>query len=147
MGFEKRTFEDGDITFDIPQWRKNIESIRKSTEKNYLKETQKSSRITEEEVGIKHPKNHSYLRIKDDGSIDAFAENGAGFRFTSDKRLIFFADRIQFIAKQVENITSANGLVSNGYVLNESGIQEFPRKKGKTNSLKELIKKTGLEIG
>lgn len=139
MGFEKRTYKDGDISFATPAWRKVIENVQRFNERNFLNEINDLKRITADEVTLKHPKSESYVRLCDDGSIEMFTESNCGIRMCADGRMVLFADRIQFLAKQVESISTANGLVANSQNLNTGAVTNFPRKTGYTEGLRTML--------
>ena len=143
MGFEKRTFSDGDIEYDIPKWRKIIEELSLAEEHHdFIGEIKRDSKNKSKDVMLKNRLSNSYINVKENGDIDMFSEFGTGIRMTG-KTIQIHGDIIQLIGNEVQTISSANGNTSNGYVLNNNGVQDFPRRKGKTKTAKEMIREAG----
>lgn len=143
MAFDKDIFTDGESSYEVPYWRKVIEEIDMNVDTfNYRDEMIKRRRIQEDEIGIKHPKNNSFIKIKDDGTIEAFAGNGSGIRIKPDETMQFFGN-IQMIGNGFQGITNKNKAVFN----EENLSGEYPDldEKGKTSSLKNLMDELGDE--
>lgn len=131
MAFESKYYSDGDIVFRTPDWRKKLEAVAADIgEVSYLNYEQKKRNFQENEVGLKHPENGSYLRINDDGSIEAFTAYGTGFRINTNNTSQFFSDRVQIIGRELDVRSNANGTNLNGEVLGEEAYQSYPYKKG-----------------
>ena len=145
MGFEKRIYSDGDIEFNIPEWRKNIEEINKLAEPiDFLEENKKLKKIKQREVALKHLSNNSFIRIQDDGTIELFSEFNSGIRFDSNSNVQIFGDKIQVIAKEFDIRTTANGTTINDNIIGKNVVDKFPRKKGKEITFLEMAKEYGL---
>lgn len=114
MAFDKDVYRDGESTYEVPQWRAIIEHIDANVDTiSYKEEFDKRRKIQENEVGIKHPRNNSFIKIKDDGTIEAFAGGASGVRIHPDNRMQFFGD-IQMIGNRFQGITPKNQTVFNG---------------------------------
>ena len=145
MGFEKRIYSDGDIEFNIPEWRKNIEEINKLAEPiDFLEENKKLKKIKQREVALKHLSNNSFIRIQDDGTIELFSEFNSGIRLDSNSNVQIFGDKIQVIAKEFDIRTTANGTTINDNIIGKNVVDKFPRKKGKEITFLEMAKEYGL---
>ena len=96
-------------------------------------------------MALKHPENGSYLRINDDGSIEAFTAYGTGFRINANNTSQFFSDRIQFIGRETAIRTTPNGTNLNGEILGTEAYQSFPSKKGLSRSFLQEANKNGIE--
>ena len=146
MGFEKRIYSDGDIEFNIPEWRKNIEEINKLAEPiDFLEENKKLKKIKQREVALKHLSNNSFIRIQDDGTIELFSEFNSGIRLDSNSNVQIFGDKIQVIAKEFDIRTTANGTTINDNIIGKNVVDKFPRKKGKEITFLEMAKEYGLK--
>jgi len=56
MAFEHKLYPDGDAVFELPMWRKTIESIQANLEPVSYETSEKQNRsFQEDEVGLKHP--------------------------------------------------------------------------------------------
>lgn len=138
MAFDKKVFADGESSYDVPYWRKAIEEIEANLDTfSYRKEAERQRRIQENEVGIKHPTNNSFIKIKDDGTIEAFAGESAGIRIKSDESLQVFGD-IQLIGNKFQGITPVNEASFNDQQM--TGDYPSLHEKGKSQGLKDLMK-------
>lgn len=138
MAFDKELFADGESTYEIPYWRKVVEEVSTNAHKfNYTEEFEKQKIIQENEVGIKHPKNNSFIRIKDNGTIEAFAGNGSGVRINTDETMQFFGN-VQIIGNKFQGITKLNETNFNENQL--SGEYPSLETKGLSEELKKLKK-------
>lgn len=138
MAFDKELFRDGESTYEVPEWRKTIERVSSEADKfDYEKEFKRRRMIQENEIGLKHPKNNSYIKIKDDGTIEAFAGNGSGIRINNDETMQFFGN-IQAIGNKFQGITKKNEASFN----EEAASGQYPslEEKGLSEDLKTLIK-------
>lgn len=137
MAFDKRVFTDGESSYDVPYWRQVIEHIDTNVDTfNYKEEFAQRRRIQENEVGLKHPNNNSFIKIKDDGTIEIFAGDGGGVRLFSDNRLQLFGN-IQIIGNSFQGLTPENQASFNTDKL--SGEYPDIQEKGKTESFKRLF--------
>lgn len=139
MAFERKYFADGESTFRVPKWRKDIEKINAGIDTfSYQEETERRNTIKENEVGIKHPTNGSYITIRDDGTIEAFTGYGTGMRISKDESIQFFANKFSFIGNDMEFISRPNAIHANGKPVNS----EYPvfQKKGLSKSFLEEAK-------
>lgn len=67
------------------------------------------------EVGLTHPDNPSFFRIRDNGDIELVAADGLGMVFNVARRNItLFADKIKFLTKE------DGGLVWNRFAFNSN---------------------------
>lgn len=145
MGFENRIYDDGDIEFDIPEWKKNIEEIEKISKPiNFLEEESQDRLLNKKEVGLKNLQSDSFIRIQDNGTIEAFTSYNSGIRMFRDGGVQIFGDKIQMIAKELDIITTANGTTINQNIIGKDVLNKFPRKKGKEKTFLELIKEYNL---
>lgn len=141
MAFDKEVYSDGESTYEVPYWRKTIEYIDANVDTfSYEKETELRSKIQEDEVGIKHPKNDSFIKIKDNGEIEMFVGTSSGVRLKNDGSIQFFGDS-QFIGNKFQGITKSNESDFNGEKL--SGSYPSLRDKGKSDELVNLKKEVG----
>lgn len=145
MGFEDRIYKDGDIEFDIPEWKLNIEEIEKLIKPiNFSEEQEVDKKLNKREVGLKHLNNNSFIRIQDDGTIELFTSYNSGLRMFENGNVQFFGDKIQIIAKELDIRTTANGTTINENIIGKDVLDTFPRKKGKEKTFLELIKEYDL---
>lgn len=136
MAFDKEIFADGESTYEVPYWRKVIEEVSTNVGTfSYNKEFLKRRKIQEDEVGIKHPKNNSFIKIKDDGTIEAFAGNGSGIRINPDETMQLFG-AIQVIGNKFQGVTQTNESSFNENKL--SGNYPSLEEKGLSQELKDL---------
>lgn len=143
MAFDKDLFRDGESTYDTPYWRQVVEYIDANVDTfSYEEQFKKRRKIQEDEIGIKHPKNNSYIKIKDDGTIEIFAGDSGGIRINNDSKMQLFGD-VQVIGNGFQGITPPNQASFNGKALD----YDYPskREKGKTNELKGLMRLLGEE--
>lgn len=141
MGFERRIYEDGDIEFNVPEWKRNIEEVLQLSEPiDFLQEKKNLKNIKQREVALKHLKNNSFLRIQDDGTIEIFSEFNSGIRFDTNSNVQIFGDKVQVLAKEFDIRTTANGTTINDYILGDDVVSKFPRKKGKEITFLEMAK-------
>lgn len=139
MAFEYKQFSDGEVSFRLPKWKQIIDDIHDELDTfRFEDETHKRQTIQEDEVGLKHPKNKSFIRIKDDGTIEAFTGYGTGLRIQPNETLQLFADRLQLIGREAQLETSPNASHINGKAL--AGDYPIIKQKGLTEKSKELIK-------
>ena len=137
MAFDKDVYADGESTYEVPYWRKVIEEVSTNVDTfDYQEEFDKRRRIRENEVGLKHPNNNSYVKIKDDGTIEMFSDSGTGIRVRQTGDIQFFGD-FQFIGSKFQGITRTNEASFNG----EKVSGEYPsiEVKGLSDELKDLI--------
>lgn len=143
MAFDKDIFRDGESTYDVPYWRQAIEYIDANVDTfSYEQEFAERRKIQEDEVGIKHPNNNSFIKIKDDGTIEAFAGDGGGFRIKPDNQLQMFGD-VQIIGNYFQGITPPNQNEFNKRALD--GGYPASKEKGKSSGLKYLMRMLGEE--
>lgn len=141
MAFDKNVFNDGESAYEVPYWRKVIENVSANVNTfNYQDEFIKRQTIQENEVGIKHPKNNSFIKIKDDGTIEAFVSNGSGLRIRPDETLQLFGD-VQVIGNSFQGITKKNESSFNQEQL--SGGYPSVVEKGHTQALRDLQEELG----
>lgn len=146
MAFEYKFYPDGDAVFELPFWRKTIESIQSNLGPvSYEENEVKNRSFQENEVGLKHPTNGSAIRIKDDGTIEAFTAYGTGIRIKTDNTSQLFSDKVQIIGRELDIRSSPNGSNLNGEVLGQGTYQSFPYKKGLTVSFLKTAKTDGVE--
>lgn len=145
MAFEYKFYQDGDAVFELPEWKKTIEAIQSNLIPVSYQESETTNRsFQENEVGLKHPTNGSMIRIKDDGTIEAFTAYGTGIRIRTDNTSQLFSDKVQIIGRELDIRSSPNGSNLNGEVLGEGTYQSFPYKKGLTESFLLAAKTDGL---
>lgn len=146
MAFEHKQYPDGDTSFRLPKWKKIIESIESENQPMvYGQENEQDDSFQSNEVGLKHPKNGSFIRIKDDGTIEAFTAYGTGFRVKENNSFQLFSDQIQLIGRELDVRSQANGTNLNGEVLGADAYQSFPYKKGLNKTFLSLAKEQGIE--
>lgn len=140
MAFDKEIFVDGESTYEVPYWRKVVEEVSTNADNfNYSEEFSKRRKIQENEVGLKHPKNNSFVKIKDDGTIEAFAGNGSGVKINPDETMQFFGN-IQVIGNSFQGISQKNEATFNA----KSFGDNYPsiKEKGLSQKLKDMKKET-----
>ena len=138
MAFDKNIYKDGESTYEVPYWRKVVEEITSNVDTfSYKEEFEERRKIQENEVGIKHPKNDSFIKIKDDGTIEAFAGNGSGIRINADETVQVFGN-IQMIGNEVQGVTRINESSFNGNQL--SGEYPSLKEKGISEGVKKIKK-------
>lgn len=77
----------------------------------------KMSSFNEREVGITHPDNNSFVKINDNGDIEAFAGEGLGIIIRAKNRSItLMADTVRFMVRDM------------GVSINDTTINEKARK-------------------
>lgn len=144
MAFEHKQYADGENSYRLPQWRKDIESLRMNIDSlSYLDRMKNDETIKENEIGMKHPTNGSFIRIKDDGTIEAFTGYGSGFRLTTDESIQFFGNHIQMIGKETQLVSRPNQTNLNGETL--AGGYPSLKEKGLTNEFIESTDKLNRE--
>lgn len=137
MSFAKKVFQDGEWSYDTPQWRINLEKLEEDMKPINFREDNKH--FGSNEVGLRHPENGSYIRITDDGSIEAFTAYGTGLRINADNSIQVFSDKIQNISKEFDLNTTPN------YRLDHSVYKTYPKDKGFSLDSIEKLKNTGIE--
>lgn len=144
MGFEKKVHRDGDVVFDVPHWRRQWEDLSEKTRSLELSVARDDAQLVgSQEVGLKHNKSGAIVRLKDDGSIELFAES-SGIRITQSG-IQMFGQKIQIMGGEMDVLTTPHGFQENGAVVTE-GYAAFPRKKGKSERLLDLCKETGMTV-
>lgn len=137
MAFDRKVFTDGESSYEVPYWRKVIEEIDTSVDSfSYSEEFSKRRKIQEKEVGLKHPNNNSFIKIKDNGTIEMFSGDGGGIRLHPDNKVQLFGD-IQLIGNNFQGLTPQNQASFN----NDEFGADYPslQEKGKTESFKKLL--------
>lgn len=125
LAFEEKLYPDGESTFAPPKWRKTIEQIHQNIDGySFEEETTRRRTISEDEIVMKHEKNGSYIRIKDDGAIEAFTGYGTGFRIGNNESFQLFSDRIQLIGRETQVSSSPNGFEKSYPVIEKKGLTE-----------------------
>lgn len=62
---------------------------------------QEDSFYQHNEVGLNHPTNNAFIRIRDNGDIEIHADDGLGIILgVARKNITFYADEIKFLTKQ-----------------------------------------------
>ena len=145
MAFEKKIYPDGDSIFSLPKWKQIAEEIEAGLKPvSYEKNEEQNRMFQEDEVGLKHPVNGSFIRIKDDGAIEAFTAYGTGMRINTNNTSQLFSDRVQLIGRELDIRSNANGTNLNGEVLGEGTYQSYPYKKGLSARFLEEANVAGL---
>ena len=125
MAFEYRKFSDGEVTFKTPQWQRNLEAIDFMNEPiNFSQSMEDKRTYKSNDIGFRHPENGSFIRIKEDGTIEAFTGYGTGMRIKTDQTIQLFGDKIQHIGREVGFTTSPN------YQVNNQAYETYPKTKG-----------------
>lgn len=138
MSFANKVFIDGEWIYNTPKWKENLEYLE-----NDLKEldfTETNKRFLSDEVGLIHPTNGSYIRLKDDGTIEAFNSYGTGIRINNNNSIQLFADKVQSISKNFDVQTTANNKI------NHSVYENYPNEKGISLDTLTRLEQTGLNI-
>ena len=125
MSFELKRFSDGEESFAIPEWYRQIEKIEESFSRD-LSEKLVETEYRPDEVGLKHPTNGSYIRIKEDGTIEAFTQYGTGIRIGSNNTLQLFGDKIYQISRDNSIESNPNSMSRNS----ESYFESYPKRRG-----------------
>ncbi len=138
MGFEYKYFDDGDATYTVPAWKRIAEKITATNEAtDYAAYLSEKTTIKEDEIALRHPTNGSFIRITDEGTIEAFTAYGTGLRIRANHTLQLFGDQIQSIGREVNLLASPNGTpLETAYPLTEE--------KGLTRSFLSLCADEGL---
>lgn len=144
MGFEKSIYNDGEIHYSFPKWKKDLLKMTSVKNKNLYQEIEKDNKINPMEVGLKNNLSESQIKIKDDGSIDLFASENSGISIKQDGTVVVFANRIQFLGTQIEMLSSLLGTSFNQETLFSEGLSNPNEKKGKTEKLKQMMKENQL---
>ena len=146
MAFEKKIYPDGDSIFSLPKWKQIAEEIEAGLKPvSYEKNEEQNRTFQEDEVGLKHPVNGSFIRSKDDGTIEAFTAYGTGMRINTNNTSQLFSDRVQIIGRELDIRSSANGTNLNGEILGEGTYASFPYKKGLRKSFLSSASENGIE--
>lgn len=138
MSFANKVFIDGEWTYNTPKWKENLEYLE-----NDLKEldfTETNKRFLSDEVGLIHPTNGSYIRLKDDGTIEAFNAYGTGIKINNNNSIQLFADKVQSISKNFDVQTTANNKI------NHSVYENYPNEKGISLDTLMRLEETGLNV-
>lgn len=144
MGFEKKIHRDGDVTFDVPAWRKRWEDLMEKEDALSLAgEREESQYVGSQEVGLKHTKSGASIRLKDNGTIELFTGD-SGIRVTPNG-IQMFGKKLQLIGGEIDALTTPHGLQENGSVVTD-GYASFPRKKGKDKTLLDLCEASGIDV-
>lgn len=117
MAFDYKQFIDGEPAFSLPYWKQVVDDVHnKAGSYDYNEDKLRRQKIQENEIALRHPNNDSFIRIKDDGTIEAFAHDGAGLRLTSKNTIQLFGDKIQLIGRetQVEGAPNASAINKKG---------------------------------
>ena len=81
----------------------------------------KRMKYQDEEIGVRHPDNKSYMKINTKGDIDLFVDETLGIKLDkSSQGMRIFANNTSIIAQDINFYTTPNGLTWNGYYLNPS---------------------------
>lgn len=136
MAFINKVFQDGEHSYDTPQWKLNLEKIEQEIKPTDFVEKNRS--FSKDEVGIKHPTNNSYIRITDNGTIEAFTAYGTGIRINTDNTMQFFANKIQQIGKELDFHTSPNNAIDH------SEYKTYPKDKGLSTETTQRLESLGL---
>lgn len=76
---------------------------------------QEQERFKPNEVGLNHPKNAGYIRIRDNGDIELMANEGCGIIISAaTQTIVLVADSIKFLTKET------GGLRWNSFFFNEA---------------------------
>ena len=137
MSFEHKYFTDGESAFHLPVWKQIVDTVHDDLDAfSYADEQARRQRYAQDEMGLKHPKNGSFIRIKDDGTIEAFNNKHTGLRIVGD-RIQLFGDHVQLIGHETQVVSSPNASHVNGTPMD--GNYPVFRQKGLTESMKTLI--------
>lgn len=138
MAFEHKRFSNGEASYRPPYWKKVVDDIHESLDAfDYQTEKTQRQSVQEDEVALKHPKNQSFIRIKDDGTIEAFTGYGSGWRIKPNETVQVFGDKIQLIGRETQLETSPNASRINQRSLDGTYPVRNTYKKDRT--LKQLI--------
>jgi len=76
-------------------------------------------KFQDQEVGLIHPRNASYARIRDNGNIELFASNGCGIEIGRNPEGVAISGATMELNSKTINIrVNPSGLSVNGYILN-----------------------------
>lgn len=145
MAFEDKHFADGETTFNPPKWRQEIEQLKNNIGKQTFSKNKDRTQFSENEIGFRHPTNGSFIRITEEGDIEAFTAYGTGFRLSAGNSFQVFGDRVQIATRKLEFQTSPNGAQWNESGLKEDVYASYPKMKGITVETLEKIKQSGIE--
>lgn len=144
MGFEKKIHRDGDVTFDVPAWRRRWEDLMEKQDALPLaSEREERQYVRSQEVGLKHMKSGASVRLQDDGAIELFTGD-SGIRITPNG-IQMFGKKIQIVGGEIDTLTTPHGLQENGKVITD-GYDSFPRSKGKNKTLLDLCEASGIDV-
>lgn len=145
MSFENKRFADGETTFQPPEWRARLEGIKNGIGKTTFSKNQSRKKFSENEIGLYHPTNGSFIRLTEDGDIEAFTAYGTGFRLSSENSFQVFGDSVKIATRSLEFQTTPNGANWNEAGLNESVYPSYPKIKGIAPETLEKIKEAGIK--
>lgn len=144
MAFEYKQYTDGENNYRLPKWRKDLEELEASIDSlSYSRRLEEDETIKEKEVGIKHPTNGSFIRIKDDGTIESFTGYGTGLRISPDESIQLFSDHVQVIGKEAQFVSRPNHSSINNKKL--FGAYPSLKEKGISSSFIETAKELSRE--
>lgn len=138
MSFENKHFGDGEVTFSVPAWRRTLEELDAGIGPTDFQKNAEKRHIQADEVGLRHPKNGSFLRIADDGTIEAFTAYGTGLRIKRDHTIQIFADRLQAVGRTVDVHAGPNGGLKH-----DKPFASYPETRGLSFEALEAIRAAG----
>jgi len=109
---------------DNLSWRERIKETREPFDPDERMEEEK--RPSEDDIQLTHPENKSIVRIKDDGTIEAFAGKELGFKVDPQYNAItFFADKFNVVSSDTHIQTDDDGFRWNYCPLNQDMKDPF----------------------
>lgn len=138
-------FADGDKDWDAPKWRllMDKEMVDGGTI-DHEKEQEAHQYFAENEIGLKHPKNGTMIKLKDDGAIEMFVNEDTGIRLDpKENAVLIYGDMIHMVSKDLDIHTKPSGFSWNKHVFNpalyftddKNPLPQFTSKQGKDYSL------------
>ena len=113
-------FVDGDKDWDAPNWRLVLDNeLTDGEAMDFERERDKILYMAENEIGLKHPKTGTTLKLRDDGSIEMFVNEDTGIRLDpAQNAVLIYGDVVHMVAKDVDIHTRPHGFSWNKNLFN-----------------------------
>jgi hypothetical protein len=138
-------FVDGDKDWDAPEWRLLLDKeLVDGQSVDHSKEQESHRYISENEIGLKHPKNGTIIKLKDDGAIEMFVNEDTGIRLDpKENAVLIYGDVIHMVSKDLDIHTRPHGFSWNRHLFNpalyfsddKNPLPQFTSKNGSDYSL------------
>ena len=107
-------------TFQGSEWAEKINDLKRQGENtDTIGKDSVDYYFEQDEIGIKHPTQHSVVKLTDEGYIDIFADDQLGIRIDPHSKSInILGDTLNVFTKKFNVKTVPNGFIWNDYYFN-----------------------------